>query len=32
MLKDYMGILNLNEKEENIQSLTRNRTVASIPV
>ncbi|WP_163195783.1 glucose-1-phosphate adenylyltransferase subunit GlgD [Clostridium thermarum] len=32
MLKDYMGILNLNEKEENIKNLTRNRTVASIPV
>lgn len=32
MLKDYMGILNLNEKEENIQNLTRNRTVASIPI
>jgi glucose-1-phosphate adenylyltransferase len=32
MLKDYMGILNLNEKEENIKNLTRSRTVASIPV
>lgn len=32
MIKDYMGILNLNEREDNIQNLTRNRTVASIPV
>ena len=32
VLKDYMGILNLNEKEDNIRNLTRNRTVASIPV
>ncbi|MDT8719499.1 glucose-1-phosphate adenylyltransferase subunit GlgD [Clostridium sp. 19966] len=32
MLKDYMGILNLNETEELIQNLTRNRTIASIPV
>ncbi|NLZ47843.1 MAG: glucose-1-phosphate adenylyltransferase subunit GlgD [Clostridiales bacterium] len=31
-MKDYMGILNLNEKEDNIKNLTRNRTVASIPV
>ena len=27
-----MGILNLNEKEDNIKNLTRNRTVASIPL
>lgn len=32
MLKDYMGILNLNEKEDNILNLTRNRTVASVPL
>lgn len=32
MLKDYLGILNLNEKEDNIMNLTRNRTVASIPI
>jgi glucose-1-phosphate adenylyltransferase len=32
VLKDYMGILDLNEKEENIRNLTRNRTVASIPM
>jgi glucose-1-phosphate adenylyltransferase len=32
MLKDYLGILNLNEKEDSIMNLTRNRTVASIPI
>lgn len=32
MLKDYIGILDLNEKEDNIGNLTRRRTVASIPV
>jgi glucose-1-phosphate adenylyltransferase len=32
MLKDYMGILNLNEKEDSIRNLTRSRTVASIPL
>ena len=31
-VEDYMGILNLNEKEDNIKNLTRNRTVASIPL
>ena len=32
MLKNYLGILNLNEKEGNIQNLTRKRPVASIPL
>lgn len=32
MLTDYMGILNLNENEDNIKSLTRTRPLASIPV
>jgi glucose-1-phosphate adenylyltransferase len=32
MLKDYMGILNLNEKDEYIRSLTKNRSIASIPL
>ena len=32
MLKDYIGILDLNEKDDNIGNLTRRRTVASIPV
>jgi glucose-1-phosphate adenylyltransferase len=32
LLKDYIGILDLNEKEDMIKNLTRNRTVASIPI
>lgn len=32
MLKDYIGVLDLNEKEDMIKNLTRNRTVASIPI
>ncbi|MGH4121349.1 MAG: glucose-1-phosphate adenylyltransferase subunit GlgD [Clostridium sp.] len=32
MLKNYMGILNLNENETNIISLTKNRPLASIPI
>ncbi|OPJ56686.1 glucose-1-phosphate adenylyltransferase subunit GlgD [Clostridium oryzae] len=32
MLKDYMGIVDLNEREDNLKNLTRNRTVASIPI
>lgn len=32
MLNDYMGILNLNESERNIRSLTVNRPIASIPI
>ncbi|MFT8313499.1 MAG: glucose-1-phosphate adenylyltransferase subunit GlgD [Clostridium sp.] len=32
MLSNYMGILNLNENEDNIKSLTKNRLIASIPV
>lgn len=31
MLKDYMGILLLNEDEDNIRRLTKNRPLASIP-
>jgi len=32
MLTNYMGILNLNENETNIISLTKNRPLASIPI
>lgn len=32
MLSNYMGILNLNEIETNIISLTKNRPLASIPI
>ncbi len=32
MLSDYMGILCLNEKEDNIKNLTKNRLIASIPI
>lgn len=32
MLSDYMGIINLNENEDNLKSLTRNRPLASIPI
>lgn len=32
MLSNYMAILNLNENEDNIKSLTKNRLIASIPV
>lgn len=32
MLKDYMGILTLNENESDIRSLTTNRPLASIPI
>lgn len=32
MIKDYMAILNLNENETNIKSLTQNRPLASIPI
>ncbi|HEY5563671.1 MAG TPA: glucose-1-phosphate adenylyltransferase subunit GlgD [Clostridiaceae bacterium] len=32
MLTDYMGIINLNEDESNLKSLTHNRPLASIPV
>lgn len=32
MLSNYMGILNLNENEDNIKSLTKNRLIASIPI
>lgn len=31
MLKDYMGILTLNENDDGLKRLTRNRTIASIP-
>lgn len=31
MLKDYMGIILLNEDEDNINRLTKNRPLASIP-
>lgn len=32
MLSDYMGILCLNEKEDNIKNLTKKRLIASIPI
>ncbi|MCB2292962.1 glucose-1-phosphate adenylyltransferase subunit GlgD [Clostridium algoriphilum] len=32
MLKNYIGILMLNEQEDNIKSLTKSRPVASIPI
>ena len=32
MLKDYMAILNLNENDENLRSLTHSRPLASIPI
>ena len=32
MLKNYIGILMLNEKEDNIKSLTKWRSIASIPI
>ncbi|MBZ9632798.1 glucose-1-phosphate adenylyltransferase subunit GlgD [Clostridium sp. FP1] len=32
MLNNYMGILNLNENETNIISLTKNRPLAAIPI
>jgi glucose-1-phosphate adenylyltransferase len=32
MLSNYMGILNLNESETNIISLTKNRPLAAIPI
>ncbi len=32
MLTNYMGILNLNENETNIISLTKNRPLAAIPI
>lgn len=32
MLTDYMGIISLNENEDNIKSLTTNRPLASIPI
>ena len=31
MLNDYLGIVNLNEKEDNIKELTYGRPIASIP-
>ena len=32
MLKNYIGILMINEKEDNIRSLTNTRPIASIPI
>ncbi|MBU3143515.1 glucose-1-phosphate adenylyltransferase subunit GlgD [Clostridium sp. CF012] len=32
MLKNYIGILMLNENEDNIKSLTKSRPIASIPI
>jgi glucose-1-phosphate adenylyltransferase len=32
LISDYMGILNLNEDETNLKSLTHNRPLASIPI
>lgn len=32
MIKDYMGIISLNEDDEHIKSLTASRSLASIPI
>lgn len=32
LIPDYMGIINLNEDETNLKSLTHNRPLASIPI
>ena len=32
MIKDYMAIINLDENENDIRSLTTNRPIASIPI
>jgi ADP-glucose pyrophosphorylase len=32
MLKDCLGLINLDENEERIRELTRNRPLASIPI
>ncbi|WP_291635811.1 glucose-1-phosphate adenylyltransferase subunit GlgD [Clostridium sp.] len=32
MLKNYIGLLMLNEKEDNIKSLTKSRPIAAIPI
>ena len=32
LITDYMGIINLNEDETNLKSLTHNRPLASIPI
>lgn len=32
MLTDYMGIISLNENEDNIKGLTKNRPLSSIPI
>ena len=32
MLKNYIGVLMLNEQEDNIKSLTKSRPIASIPI
>mgnify|MGYP001597503179 FL=1 len=32
MLENYMGILMLNEREDNIKSLTKSRPIAAIPI
>ncbi len=31
-MKDYMGIINLSEREDNIKELTYNRPIAAIPI
>ena len=31
MIKDYMAIINLDENENDIRSLTTNRPIASMP-
>ena len=32
MLRNYMGIINLEEKEQDIRSLTANRPIGTVPV
>ncbi|KYH29648.1 glucose-1-phosphate adenylyltransferase subunit GlgD [Clostridium colicanis] len=32
MIKDYMGIISLNEEDDNIKSLTSNRPLAAVPI
>ena len=32
MLRNYMGIINLEEKENDIRSLTANRPIGTIPI
>ena len=32
MLRNYMGIINLEEKEQDIRSLTANRPIGTVPI